>query len=239
MLKKEKKMYTPKALAFDMYATLVDPIRIWKQLETCCLPDEDVVGIARVWRQKQLEFTFRLTAMDKYEDFEWVTRRSLDYALEDHGVKLTAAQKNSLIAQYNDLERFTDVEDGLTRLKELGHTMVVFSNGSPRMLEQLMEAAGLKQYMDGFVSVDEVKAYKPSPRTYTHVAERLGRPIEEIILVSSNPFDDIGAEAAGMKAAWVDRSGGLFDTMGNRPEIVVHSLTELADVLARTSMSPA
>lgn len=232
-------MYTPKALAFDMYATLVDPIRIWKQLETCCLPDEDVVGIARVWRQKQLEFTFRLTAMDKYEDFEWVTRRSLDYALEDHGVKLTAAQKNSLIAQYNDLERFTDVEDGLTRLKELGHTMVVFSNGSPRMLEQLMEAAGLNQYMDGFVSVDEVKAYKPSPRTYTHVAERLGRPIEEIILVSSNPFDDIGAEAAGMKAAWVDRSGGLFDTMGNRPEIVVHSLTELADVLARTSMSPA
>lgn len=227
-------MVTPKALAFDMYATLVDPIRIWKQLETCCLPDEDVVGIARVWRQKQLEFTFRLTAMNKYEDFEWVTRRSLDYALNEHGVKLTTAQKESLIAQYNDLERFADVEEGLLRLKELGHTMVVFSNGSPRMLEVLMEAAGLNQYLDGFISVDEVRAYKPSPRTYTHVAERLGRPIEEILLVSSNPFDDIGAEAVGMKAAWVDRSGGLFDTMGSRPDIVVHSLTELADVLADT-----
>ncbi len=53
----------------------------------------------------------------------------------------------------------------------------------------------------------------------------------EVRLVSSNPFDDIGAEAAGMRAAWVDRSGGLFDTLGLRPEIVVGTLTELADVL--------
>jgi 2-haloacid dehalogenase len=50
-------------------------------------------------------------------------------------------------------------------------------------------------------------------------------------LVSSNPFDDIGAEAAGMRAAWVDRSGGLFDTLGPPPEVIVGTLTELADAL--------
>lgn len=224
-------MTAPHALAFDMYATLVDPIRIWKQLELH-LPGEEALKIAQVWRQKQLEFTFRLSTMERYEDFEWVTRRSLDYALEDSCRELGASAKEALIAQYNDLERFSDVHDGLTALKASGHTMIVFSNGTPRMLEAVMDAAGLNQYFEGFVSIDEIQVYKPSPRAYRHVAERLGRPIDEVRLVSSNPFDDIGAEAAGMRAAWVDRSGGPFCQLGHRPDIVVGSLTELADVLS-------
>ena len=222
-------MSAPEALAFDMYGTLVDPIGITRQLERY-LPEE-APNIAEVWRRKQLEYTFRLTAMEQYEDFERVTRKALDYALAATGQELGSEQKDALMAQYNDLERFADVEPGLERLKEAGHAMVVFSNGTPRMLEALMDATELRPYFRGFVSVDEVKVYKPSPRVYRHVAWRLGRPIGEVRLISSNPFDDIGAEAAGMRAAWVDRSGGLFDTLGSPPEIVVGSLTELADAL--------
>jgi 2-haloacid dehalogenase len=110
--------------------------------------------------------------------------------------------------------------------------MVVFSNGSPRMLEELMDRAELRSFFPrGFVSVDEVGEYKPSPKVYRHVAERLGRPVGEVRLVSSNPFDVVGAQSAGMLAAWVDRSGGLFDTLGPRPEVVVGDLAELADAL--------
>ncbi len=184
-----------------------------------------------MWRQKQLEYSFRLTAMERYEDFEQLTRKALDYALAATGRELTGEQKDALMAQYNDLDRFPDVEPGLTRLQQLGHTMVVFSNGSPRMLDALMDAAGLRRYFDGFVSVEEVRAFKPSPKTYRRVAERLGRPIGEVRLISANPFDDIGAESAGMAAAWVDRSGGLFDTLRPPPQLVVTSLTELAGVL--------
>lgn len=220
----------PEALAFDMYGTLVDPIRIWKQLEQY-IRDEDALHVAEVWRQKQLEYTFRLTVMEQYEDFEQVTRKALDYALEAAGRELDEDEKDALMAQYNDLERFPDVESGLERLKGAGHAMVVFSNGTPHMLEALMDAAELRPYFEGYVSVDEIKAYKPSPKVYQHVAERIGRPMGEVRLISSNPFDDIGAEAAGMRAAWVDRSGGLFDSLGSPPEIVVSTLTELADVL--------
>jgi 2-haloacid dehalogenase len=222
-------MPAPEALAFDMYGTLVDPIGISKQLERY-LPEE-ASHVSSVWRRKQLEYTFRLAAMERYEDFEQVTRKALDYALVVVERELRAEQKDDLIAQYNDLERFADVEPGLKRLKEAGHAMIVFSNGAPHMLEALMDAAELRPHFQGFVSVDEVKTYKPSPKTYRHAARRLGRPIGEVRLVSSNPFDDIGAEAAGMRAAWVDRSGGLFDTLGPPPEIVVGTLTELADAL--------
>ena len=223
-------MSVAEALAFDMYGTLVDPIRIWKQLEHY-IPD-DAQRIAEIWRQKQLEFTFRLTAMEQYEDFEQVTLKALDYALAATEHILDPQQKNSLMDQYNNLERFADVEPGLQRLKDAGYTMVVFSNGSPTMLTGIMNAANLNPYFKGFVSVDEVKVYKPSPIVYRHVASSLGRLIDKVRLVSSNPFDVIGAEAAGMQATWVNRSGGLFDTLAPMPQMVVKSLAELANMLA-------
>src|SRR5437762_12506344 len=135
-------MSRPEALAFDMYGTLVNPLRIWQQLEQFIPGDTSVTReaqrIAEVWRQKQLEFTFRLTAMEHYEDFEQVTRKALDYALAAAGSTLAKWQKDALMAQYNDLERFADVEPGLRRLKEEGYTMDVFSNGSPSMMVAIM-----------------------------------------------------------------------------------------------------
>src|SRR5213078_2288075 len=104
-------MSVAEALAFDMYGTLVDPIRIWKQLEKY-IPD-GAQRIAEIWRQKQLEFTFRLTVMEQYEDFEQVTRKALDYALAMARKHLNTDQKNTLMAQYNNLERFADVKPGL------------------------------------------------------------------------------------------------------------------------------
>ncbi len=225
-------MSAPEALAFDMYGTLVDPVRIWKKLEQYLAVSADAVRVAEVWRQKQLEYTFRLTAMEIYEDFESVTRKALDYALAAAKQSLAPEQKDALMAQYNDLERFSDVEPGLQRLQQAGHPMIVFSNGSPGMLTAIMQAANLNPYFSGFVSVDEVRVFKPSPQVYQLAANRLGRPIGEVHLISSNPFDVVGANAAGMRAAWIDRSGGLFDTLGPRPDLVVSSLIGLADALA-------
>ena len=140
-------------------------------------------------------------------------------------------EKDLLMSRYDDLEPFPDAVPGLERLREAGHALAVFSNGSPRMLRSLMQATGLGEHFREVISVDEVGAYKPSPKVYRHAARRLGRPIGEVRLVSSNPFDVVGAEAAGMRAAWIDRSGGLFDTLGPPPDVVAFSLAELADAL--------
>lgn len=217
------------ALAFDMYGTLVNPIRIWQQLEQYIAGD--AVRIAELWRQKQLEYTFRLTAMERYEDFAWVTRKALDYALAALGQQLSTEQKEHLMAKYNHLECFPDVQLGLKQLQANGYTMVVFSNGTPSMLNALIQEAKLGAYFQGFVSVDEIRTYKPSPKVYQLVADKLGRPIKEVRLISSNPFDVIGARNAGMQAAWIDRSGGIFDTLDARPQMVIHTITELAEVL--------
>jgi 2-haloacid dehalogenase len=217
------------ALAFDVYGTLVDPIRIDTRLERFLGPD--ATAVAEAWRRKQLEYTFRLAAMQRYEDFAEVTRKALVYALAAAGRSLDPAQQEALLAQYNDLECFPDAVPGLQRLAQAGHTLVVCSNGTPAMLEALLGNAGLRGYFRALVSVDEVRAFKPAPQVYHHLARRLGRPPGAVRLVSSNPFDVLGAQAAGMPTVWLDRSGGLFDTLGPPPAVVVRALTELAGAL--------
>jgi len=223
-------MATTEALAFDMYGTLIDPARMSEQLER--LFPEDGQALAQMWRQRQLEFTFRLAAMERYEDFAQVTRKALDYTLEARSYTLDAAQKDALLAQYDRLEPFDDVKPGLERLKQAGHMLAVFSNGTPKMLDALVENAGLRGYFKEIISVDAVQTYKPAPRTYRHVASRLMRAIGETRLISSNPFDIVGAEAIGMQTAWINRSGAIFDPLGPRPALIVGTLTELADRLA-------
>jgi 2-haloacid dehalogenase len=222
-------MAVPEALAFDLYGTLVDPIRIWRQLERYL--GESAVRAAEVWRMKQLEYTFRLTAMEQYQDFEQVTRLSLDYALAAVGHDLGHEQRQALLAEYDRLEPFPDVPEGLRRLSSAAQTLAVFSNGTPRMLQAVVRSAGLGDWFQTLISVDEVRTYKPSPRVYQHAARRLGRPLAEVRLVSSNPFDVIGAAAAGMQVAWVDRSAGLFDTLAERPTLVVATVSDLAERL--------
>ena len=216
----------PAVLAFDVYGTLVDPIRIWTRLQAYA-PDR-AVQIAEVWRQKQLEYSFRLTVMDRYQDFEWVTARALEYALAASGTSLDADQVAGLLAQYDDLERFPDVVPGLEALSGFGLRMVVFSNGSPRMLDAVLASSGLAAYFESVVSVHDVRAFKPSPRVYQHLAATVSQPIGNVLLVSSNPFDVIGAQAAGLSAAWVNRAGAPFDPIAAPPETIVTSVGALA-----------
>src|SRR2546423_14202755 len=151
-------MVHPEALAFDMYGTLVDPIRIWQQLEIYL--GDSALKTAEIWRSKQLEYTFRLTAMQQYEDFERVTRKSLDYALATLGYDLAEEQRRTLVSEYDDLEPFVDVREGLRQLRSKAHTMVVLSNGSPRMLQAVARAARLEDWFEMLISVDEVRTYK-------------------------------------------------------------------------------
>ncbi|MGE3908178.1 MAG: haloacid dehalogenase type II [Chloroflexota bacterium] len=217
------------ALAFDVYGTLVDPIRVWTRLQEYV--PEHAQRIAELWRQKQLEYSFRLTVMERYQDFEWVTARALEFALATTGAAPGPERVASLLAQYDDLEPFPDVVAGLEALKRLGLPMVVFSNGSPRMLAAILASSGLAGFFDDVVSVHDVGAFKPSPRVYEHLLTRLGRAAGEVVLVSSNAFDVIGAEAVGLRPAWVNRAGAPFDPIAAPPPLVVKSLGDLAERL--------
>ena len=115
---------------------------------------------------------------------------------------------------YDHLRPFPDAVPALRALAGLGYELAVLSNGTPAMIGNCLDNSGLGDFFGERISVDEVRVFKPSPVVYRHAAGRLSRPVGQVRLVTSNAFDSVGASAAGMRTAWVNRSAAPFDTIG-------------------------
>ncbi|MGO1233048.1 MAG: haloacid dehalogenase type II [Marinobacter sp.] len=216
-------------LAFDVYGTLVDPMGMAELLR----PEagDDAGALAALWREKQLEFSFRKGLMRAYEDFGVCTRQSLRYACEVHGVGLSRTREDELMTAYLSLPAF---DDALPALKSLNgnYPLYAFSNGSYPALEKVLGHNDLLGQLDGLVSVDDIKSFKPDPAVYTHARRMTGAWDQPLCLVSSNAWDVIGARAAGLRAIWVKRDAArVFEDWGIEPSAVVTDLSELSQAL--------
>lgn len=215
-------------LAFDVYGTLIDTHGVMVALEKHV--GDKASEFSRSWRDKQLEYSFRRGLMQNYENFAVCTSNALDYTSSYFKVPLSQKDKEELLGVYKVLPAFDDVEDGLAQAKKAGFKMFAFSNGSADAVEKLLKNANIRDYFIGVVSVDEMKSYKPNPGVYSHFLRRAGALGANAWLVSSNPFDVIGAISSGMRAAWIKRSpDALFDPWGIEPTLTVNSLSNLAE----------
>jgi len=217
-------------LAFDVYGTLVDPLGIAIELRVHL--GNDAGAFAQLWREKQLEYTFRRAAMRDYRDFPTCTRQALEFADAKFGSRLTLESRESLLAMYRALPSYPDVTPALVTLKALGHRSYAFSNGHPADLARLLEHAGVDRYLEGIVSVHPTASFKPDPRVYRHFVDRANSEPAETWLVSGNSFDVLGAHAAGWKTVWVRRDAtALFDPWGVAPSLTIASLADLPGAL--------
>ena len=111
------------------------------------------------------------------------------------------------------------------------------------MLQELVRNSGLDRWIEAAISVDSVRAYKPHPSCYALVEPALGVPKEEVLFVSSNSFDAVGAKAFGFAVAWIHRSSGsvpppMFgilrgraEELGHAPDHTISALTDLPELL--------
>jgi 2-haloacid dehalogenase len=133
---------------------------------------------------------------------------------------------------YRELPAYDDVPASLELLKNAGHRLYPFSNGTAEMVSAVLEHAGIQQYFEDVISVDSLRTYKPDPQVYQHVVQIANVAPSDCWLVSSNGFDVIGAISAGMPAAWLKRFDGVvFDPWGIEPTRMLKSLAELADAI--------
>jgi len=214
-------------LAFDVYGTLIDTHGIVGTLEK--FVGAKAAEFSRTWRDKQLEYSFRRGLMQNYENFSVCTANAFDYTSAFYNVPFSQNEKDEVIAAYKTLPAFEDAAEGLARAGQAGYRMYAFSNGSADAVEALLNCAGIREYFIGVVSTDEIKSFKPNPGVYSHFLRRAAAPGSDAWMVSSNPFDVIGAVSAGMRAAWIKRSpGALFDPWGIEPTLTVSSLLNLS-----------
>ena len=224
---------TREALCFDMYGTLCDTSSVTETLGDVLGATADLVGaIDRLWRRKQLQYSYHRGQMQAYEPFWEVTGDALTYALDFYEVEADPEERRRILAAYEHLEPFDGAVAALEELVDRGHTCVVLSNGNPEMLETLADNAGLAPVLEDLLSADEVGTFKPGPAVYENAADRLDRAVGECRLVSSNAWDVAGASNAGMATAWVNRNREPRERLGEEADLEVRTLSALPKALA-------
>jgi 2-haloacid dehalogenase len=209
------------ALVFDAYGTLYDVHSVLERCESFFAGQG--AQLSRLWRAKQLEYTWLRSLMGRYVPFSTVTREALACACETLGLELTAERMEALMGEYNMLSTYPEVPAALARLST--RRQAVLSNGSPDMLLPLVKHSGLK--FDAVLSVDEVGTYKPAPQVYELAVSRLGVAKERIGFVSSNCWDALGAKSYGFAVFWINRTASPVDRLGFKPDRMVRGLDEI------------
>jgi 2-haloacid dehalogenase len=212
-----------KALVFDAYGTLFDPHSVQAECER--LFPGSGAELSRLWRAKQLEYTWLRSLMNRYEDFWQVTQAALKFTCATLKLTCTAEQCSKLMEEYLRLRVYPDVSRALEAL--IDKQLFILSNGSPSMLQPLVENAGLAGSFSGLLSVDAVKTYKPSPVVYELAVKKTGLDRSEIGFVSSNSWDVAGAASFGFTTFWINRGGTVREELGVQPGAILRSLVEL------------
>jgi len=190
------------AYVFDAYGTLFNVHAAIARYRAAAGPEAE--RFSEIWRTKQLEYTWTLTLAGHYVDFWTLTERALDFALA-RVPSVDRALRPKLLEAYLTLDAFADVRAALNDLKARGARLAILSNGSPRMLDAAVEAAGLGGLLDSVLSVDAVRRYKPRPEVYALVTDNLALEPPDVAFVSSNRWDVMGAVSFGFHAFWVNR----------------------------------
>jgi 2-haloacid dehalogenase len=215
-----------RAFVFDAYGTLFDVHAAIGQHRSAAGPDAD--RFSEIWRTKQLEYTWTLTLAGRYVDFWTLTERALDHAFARFP-SVDKALKPKLLDAYLTLGAFPDARTLLRDLKARGETTAILSNGAPKMLASAVEAANVAGDLDAVLSVDAIRIYKPRPEVYALVTARFQVAPRDVIFVSSNRWDVMGAAAFGFRTAWINRAG-MAEEYDPAPDAVRRDLAGLASI---------
>ncbi len=226
---------TIRAVLFDAYGTLFDVHSVALRAEQ--LRPGHGERLSLLWRDKQIEYT-RLVSMGPdpdahYHPFWALTRAALQYSAEKLQLKLDAAAEEQLMNEYRHLSAFPDSRELLAELTRRGMPAGILSNGDPEMLDVAVKSAGFGDHLRHVLSAHAVRRYKTDPAVYALGPAALGLPAREILFVSSNGWDALGATAYGYTTLWVNRAGAPAERLAPAPTHTGRSLRAVLDLLPR------
>ena len=218
-----------RACVFDAYGTLFDVGSPVQKLATEL--GEKAADLTRLWRQKQLEYTWLRSLIGVHADFWHVTGDALDYSLEALKIE-DAGLRDQLMTLYLKLDAYPDVVEALAAVRARSKRTAILSNGSPSMLDSALRSAGLEKSFDMVLSVEDVGIYKPSRRVYRHAMQKLQmQDAPSICFVSANSWDAQAAAQFGFQAVRLARNGGQDDRIPGKAAARIESLSELVGMV--------
>jgi 2-haloacid dehalogenase len=222
-----------KVVMFDQYGTVVDMQKGLTEFATPFLKEKGWTGnpnsFVTWWRRTHFENSMIDALLHKeHTPYREIGFRAVAYTLDRAGIEHTDDEVRYLVSCIERLKPFPDVPEALARL-QTKYKIVVLSNGDPDMLETAKEYH--KVPFDQVISVKEAESFKPHVATYTKAAEIMGVKMNEVLFVANHAFDCLGAKAAGMRSAFIDRRKRPFGGTPHQPDLWVDDMKSLADLM--------
>ncbi len=217
-----------KGCVFDAYGTLFD----FNSAAAHCRADlgEQADALSKIWREKQLQYTWLRSLMGRHKDFWLVTGDALDFAMKSLEIR-NEGLRDRLMGLYKTLDVFPEVPATLEQLKSGGLKTAILSNGSPEMLLSAVEGTGITHLLDKVLSVEDAGIYKPHPSVYKLAVDSFSIEAQAICFVSANAWDAHGASAFAFKVIWCNRYGQEKEILPGAPDVEVSTLREIPGVL--------
>lgn len=217
-----------RAVLFDVFGTLLDVLSV-QSLADSFWPGRGA-ELAQLWRTRQIDYSRLRTISGRYVPFSRLTRDALEYSVDALSLRASTNQLDALTAQYEHLAAYPEVRsvlEGLAGKLRLG----VLSNGDPPLLEATLGHAGLLPLLDPVLSADSVHSFKTAASVYELGPRALGLAPADILFVSSNCWDAVGATWYGYVACWINRSGAPLERLGAVPAHAGATLEQVTEVL--------
>ena len=215
-----------KAIIFDAYGTLFD---VNSAAEKCKGKIGDKwENFANYWRTTQLEYTWLRSLMNKHKDFWKITEDSLDKSMKKF--QIDQNMRSELLDLYKILSPYPETKNTLEQLKNKNYKIAILSNGTPSLLNGLIEKNNMKIFFDDIFSIEEVGIFKPSSKVYEIPIKKYKIDKRDIAFLSSNTWDVCGGGNFGYNSIWVNRNKNIFDKLDYKPKHVIGDLEELLSI---------
>ena len=214
-------------IVFDVNETLLDLETIEPTFARIFGDKKDM----RLWFANLVMYSQSLTLAGCYVPFTDIGLAVMEMLADTQGVEIKDADKEQLKEKFSTMPPHPEVPAALRRLREAGFRLFTLTNNLVEVQTRQLERGGIAHFFERCFSVDAVKHFKPSGRTYKHVERALGVAPSQLCLVACHTWDTLGAVAAGWEAALVKRPGNDVLGVGPQPQIIGDDLNDVADQL--------
>ena len=217
-------------VVFDLYGTL---LHIEGLVERVKEHVPDGAAFVDAWRQKQINYTWTSSLMQRYRDFDDLTAAAFDYVAASRKLTIDPATRAALLDGWQHLQPHPEVSMVLQTLRERNIDAVVFTNGVKPTVERTLVHAGLAGYFERVLTIEPARAFKPSVVAYQLVCDIFAVEPSEIVFVSSNGWDAAGAATFGFQVVWCNRGEAPVEGVGSPPGHIITSLDALPEIVTR------
>ncbi len=219
----------PKVLFFDVNETLLDLTQMKESVGKALGGRADLLPL---WFTTMLQYSLVTTVGRQYNDFGIIGAAALQMVAANHDIKLTKEEaEDAILTPIRSLPAHPEVKAALQALKDAGYKLVSFTNSSNIGVETQFKNAGLTDYFEERLSIEDIGKFKPHTDAYEWAARKMGVQPEECMLVAAHGWDIAGAVWAKWRGAFVARPGAQLYPLAPEPEINEANLTLIAEQL--------